>query len=70
MLENDFDVDLYPPFFKRGMGIYLCPKLEETQKGHMAKTEWSLDISLPLFSEDRNFLYNILSTGTDIFRQN
>jgi tRNA(His) 5'-end guanylyltransferase len=69
LLENDFDIDLCPPFFKRGMGIYLCPKLEETHKGHMAKLEWNLDISLPLFSENRDFLYNILSTGADIFRQ-
>jgi tRNA(His) 5'-end guanylyltransferase len=69
LLENDVDIDLYPPFFKRGMGIYISPTLVSTSKGQSTKLSWNLDVSLPLFSDNKEFLLNIFSSGTDIFRQ-
>jgi len=51
----------YSNLIKRGIGCYLVPDIS-------SKKKWHVDLDLPIFSEDRDFIFNILSSGSDIFR--
>jgi tRNA(His) 5'-end guanylyltransferase len=60
--------DDYPSAFRIGVGTYLTPSLISTPRGQITKQKWFLNTELPLFSEHKDFLKTILTTGSDIFR--
>jgi tRNA(His) guanylyltransferase len=49
--------------FKRGVACYRSPKAENDMKNKLI-----INDELPLFSQDKNWLFNILNTGSDILR--
>lgn len=55
----------YPMVFRRGAACYKIPKVTE---GAM-KNKWSINLELPIFTEDQSFLSNIFKNGADIFRK-
>lgn len=60
----DFD-DRYQPSFRKGIAAYRIPTLV---KDDVSRNKWTLNFDLPFFVEDKDFLYNILLNGHDIFR--
>lgn len=61
--END-----YPNIIRLGIAAYLTPYLHESKAGKITKHRWFLDSKVPVFSENRDFLKTIFTTGSDIFR--
>lgn len=62
----DFE-DFYETAFKMGVAAYKSPSIKE---GGITRNRWSINGELPNFVDDRDFLFNILSSGTDVFREN
>jgi len=60
----DFD-DYYQPAFRKGVAAYRVPTVV---KDGVSRNKWILNFDLPFFVEDKDFLYNILINGHDIFR--
>lgn len=63
----DFDKE-YPSQYKNGTAIFLTPTLVQTPSGQITKHKWLLDLEIPNFLDNREFLKTILTTGSDIFR--
>ena len=61
--------DDYPLCFLRGVAVYKIPVIVETKDGEVNRNKWFLDKELPNFKEHRDFTYNILNNGHDIFRK-
>ena len=57
-----------PLAFRRGVGAYARPVILNTALGQVTRREWIVDTELPSFSEDRDFIKTILTTGTDTLR--
>lgn len=60
--------EFYPPQYRLGIGSYRVPTFIDTKYGRVNRTKWILDYNLPIFSEDREFILEILNSGKDIFR--
>lgn len=68
LLKQQCNIDFrthYSLDFQRGIACYKVPKTSNIED---EKHKWFVDYSLPIFSDSMDFLYNILSTGHDIFR--
>lgn len=65
----DFDQE-FPTSFKSGVGAYKIPLIipSGTNKSTTRK-RWIIDWDLPSFIEERDFIYNIITTGQDVFRE-
>lgn len=61
-------LDDYPLLFIQGVATYKIPVFISINNKTEQRNKWVLDDSLPDFLEDKDFLYNILSTGIDISR--
>lgn len=71
LLKDEFDINFeeyYPSNYKLGTATYRAPKVFKTQDTNVTRIKWILDIEPPIFTMDRMFLVQLLSTGTDIFR--
>ena len=55
----------YPLAFRRGVACYRVPQIID---GQVERHKWAIDLDLLLFSESRDFLFQIISSGHDIFR--
>lgn len=55
--------DHYPIPFKRGIAAYKAPSLQDTDKH-----KWIIDLEVPMFVSDRDWIENIFRSGRDIFR--
>ena len=64
----DFDT-YYPLSFRHGIGAYRAPHLVETEEGQVTRQKWILDFELPNFTDDRDFVMGIITTGGDVFRR-
>lgn len=60
------DYNSYPIAFKRGIAAYRAPKLN-TKNGQI-KNKFIINDELPLFSQQKDWLLQILKTGTDIVK--
>lgn len=60
----DFDQE-YPTMFKLGVGAYKIPMIIKDR----SRKKWTIDWELSEFVENKTFVHNIITTGTDIFRQ-
>lgn len=63
----DYD-EYYSSSFRKGMAAYKTPTLIPLKEGVVSKNKWILDDDLPIFHEDKDFVYNILINGHDVFR--
>jgi tRNA(His) 5'-end guanylyltransferase len=64
----DYD-DYYSSSFRHGIATYKVPSIISTAKGDVQRNKWVLNYNIPNFMEDKDFLYNILVNGKDVFRQ-
>lgn len=60
------DFNNYPLPFKRGMASYRIPKV--IPGVDQVKNKLSVDMEIPIFTRDHDFLGNIFNSGRDIFR--
>lgn len=58
----------YPSKYKLGIASYRVPTFVDTKYGRVSRNKWVLDYNIPKFSDDREFLLEILNSGRDIFR--
>lgn len=62
--------DDYPASFKRGSAVYRIQKVIESEEGfERVKNKLNVDLDLPNFSREPEFLEKIISNGRDILRQ-
>ncbi len=64
--ECKIDFNNYPLPFKRGVGAYRSPKLNPRSKE--IKHKLVINDELPLFSHEKDWLFSIFKSGTDILR--
>jgi|ERR1017187_2184782 tRNA(His) 5'-end guanylyltransferase len=68
--QCDINFDDYPAAFKRGSAVYRIQKVIESDEGfEKIKNKLSVDMDLPNFSREPEFLEGIITFGRDIFRQ-
>lgn len=65
----DFD-NYYPSSFVKGIAAYKIPTIVNTKDGGINKNKWTLNYEIPDFLKDKDFLFNILTNGIDVFRAN
>lgn len=66
--EAGFEFDSVPAAFRHGCAAYLAPTFVQTAQGQITRHKWLIDLDTPLFSDSKEWLSTILSTGSDIFR--
>ncbi len=64
----DFE-DFYTSSHRKGIAAYKSPTIMPTKDGGITRNRWILNEKLPSFVDDRDFLFNILSSGADVFRE-
>ena len=71
LLRTKCDIEyetFYPNSFRLGTAAYKVPMILRTEEGETARNKWIIDMNIPNFVADRNFLLNILHAGHDVFR--
>jgi tRNA(His) 5'-end guanylyltransferase len=71
LLRTKCDIDyetFYPNSFRLGTAAYKVPTILRTEDGETTRNKWIIDMNIPNFVSDRNFLLNILHAGHDVFR--
>lgn len=58
--DIDFD-EYFSAAFRHGVAVYRTPTIINDT---YSRDKWTLDFDLPLFSEEQDFIYNILINGT------
>lgn len=66
--ECNIDFNNYPLPFRRGVAAYRVPKVVQTADGEELKNKLTVDMDLPLFIKEHDFLGNIFRSGHDIIR--
>jgi tRNA(His) 5'-end guanylyltransferase len=62
--------DDYPSAFKRGCAVYRIQKVIESEEGfEKIRNKLSVDIDLPNFAREPEFLEGIITFGRDIIRE-
>lgn len=73
ILKEECEIDFseeFPSAFKSGVGAYKIPIVIPTNTGiDSTRKKWILDWELPNFVTGRDFIYNIILTGQDVFRE-
>jgi tRNA(His) 5'-end guanylyltransferase len=73
LLRTKCDIEyetFYPNSFRLGTAAYKVPVILRTEEGEVARNKWIIDMNIPNFVADRNFILNILHAGHDVFRVN
>jgi tRNA(His) 5'-end guanylyltransferase len=68
MEETGIDIDNIGLPFRRGIAAYRAPKIITTAKGEEIRSKLMLDTELPVFAQDKEFLFQIFKAGKDILR--
>lgn len=64
-------VEEYPSSYRIGVGAYKVPIVVTLPNGETStRKKWTIDWDLPTFLEDRDFIYNLIYNGADVFRAN
>ena len=72
LLKDECGIDFtahYPLSFRHGVGAYRAPHVLEVEAGQITKQKWILDFELPKFTDSREFIMGIITTGGDVFRR-
>lgn len=73
LLQNECGINFsthYPAAYRHGIAAYKAPKIIETEIGQITRNYWVLEKNLPKFTEERQFILDIINFGHDIFRAN
>lgn len=66
----DFEEE-YPASFRMGVAAYKIPFLYTSKDGDIStRKKWTLDWDIPNFVADKDFVFNVIFSGHDVFRQN
>jgi tRNA(His) 5'-end guanylyltransferase len=68
MDKCNINYDSYPLPFKRGIASYRVPRVVQTADGEELKNKLIVDMELPLFVKEHDFLGRIFRTGHDLIR--
>lgn len=63
----DFD-EYYPPEFRKGVVAIKSPSIIQTETGSATRNKWGLNLDIPVFMEDKDYVFNIILNGADVFR--
>jgi tRNA(His) 5'-end guanylyltransferase len=66
--ETSIRFDEYPTSFVRGFACYRSPKIFHLPDGDIVKNKLSIDLDIPIFSKDYEFLSGILTSGKGILK--
>lgn len=58
----------YPSSFRMGVAAYKVPTIIPSKNGDITRKKWIIDWDIPNFVTERDFLYNIIFSGADVFR--
>lgn len=59
----------YPASFRMGVGAYKVPMIISNKDGNSeTRKKWKIDWELPDFIQERDFIYNLIFNGSDVFR--
>lgn len=64
--KSKIDFNSYPLAFKRGIAVYRTPKLN--QKNNQIKHKLIINDELPLFSQEKDWVFSILKNGADVLK--
>ena len=73
LLLNHCGIDFfeyYPVSFYHGSAVYKEPTVIKTKNNSVTRNKWYINDELPNFVENKDFLFNILTNGCDVFRGN
>lgn len=72
LLKEECGIDFkeeFPSSFRLGVGVYKVPVVLSTKDGNSeTRKKWRINWELPEFIQNRDFIYNIISSGSDVFR--
>ena len=72
MMLNDCGIvfeEEFPSAFRMGVGAYKIPMIIPTKDGeNSTRKKWTIDWDLPNFVTERDFVYNLIFSGCDVFR--
>ena len=72
LLQSELGIDFeeeFPRSFRMGVGAYKIPIIVPSHNGEvLTRKKWMIDWELPNFVIDRDFIYNIIFSGSDVFR--
>jgi tRNA(His) 5'-end guanylyltransferase len=66
--ECEIDFNNFPVPFRRGIACYRAPKIINMGGDEKIKNKLTIDMELPLFTKDHEFLGNLFKYGRDIIR--
>ena len=66
--ECEIEFNSYPSPFRRGFACYRAPKIINIGGDEKIRNKLTIDMELPIFARDHDFLKNVFQTGKDIFR--
>jgi len=66
--ECNIDFNSFPLPFRRGFACYRVPRVISTAEGEEIRNKLTIDMDIPLFTKNHEFLGNIFRAGRDIFR--
>ena len=59
----------FPSAFRMGVGAYKVPMIFHSKTGEdSTRKKWTIDWDLPNFITERDFIYNLIFSGHDVFR--
>lgn len=64
----EFDEE-FPSSYRLGVGAYKVPIIVPTKDGDSTRKKWTIDWDLPNFVSDRDFVYNVIFSGSDVYRE-
>ena len=69
LFENcGIDINTLPQPFRRGFACYRAPKIINIDGDEKIKNKLTIDMELPIFAQDHEFLGTIFKSGRDIIR--
>lgn len=61
----------FPAAYRMGVGVYKVPMIVPSKDGTSStRKKWTIDWELPDFITERDFIYNLIFSGHDVFREN
>jgi tRNA(His) guanylyltransferase len=72
IIKDECGIDFiqeYPAAYRLGVGAYKVPVIFAKKNGeNSTRKKWKIDWDLPNFVEDKDFIYNLIFSGSDVFR--
>ncbi len=74
LMLNECGIDFeqeFPAAYRMGVGVYKIPIIIPSKDGtESTRKKWTIDWDLPNFVTEKDFIYNLIFSGHDVFREN